>query len=428
MSLTTNPFTVGQPVSPDRFIGRTRELATAFDQMIVQGNLALWGNPGIGKTSFLEKLASPEAWVINGCDRSKAVIILFSCLSLQPFNPKDFWREMFVQIKEALPQEPSLQAEVQVMLDKNQCDPDFLRSILRSLGKHHKFLVLLIDDYDAALRPQDDYNEDAIASFLGDCRNLANCSERKYLSMIVTSHRRLNEIGPKLNQNSSPWYNHYLFLPLKSFDDAEVSALLGSMPMTPALRDGLHEIADGNPALLQTAGHLLYRELRSGKVPSPESYARDFQSAASHFFEDTWFLANDIEQTLMMLIALKQLQGRSPQRKQYDLGDINIIFSQKERELTDLEERGIIIQRLEEGKKSYAFASSMMEWWVVKELENSTEEWLQDRQKVFLNLMSHKQSETVIKAIHWLWEHKDQVPSLIEWIARVAGALPKGLI
>lgn len=68
-----------------------------------------------------------------------------------------------------------------------------------------------------------------------------------------------------------------------------------------------------------------------------------------------------------------------------------------------------------------------MEWWVVKEIENSDEESLQARQRVFLNLMSHRQAETVTKAIRWVWQHKEEVPTILAWLGKVSAALP-GLI
>ncbi len=427
-SISRNPFVVGRPVPPARFAGRTSEIETAFDQILSKSNLAIWGSPGIGKSSLLELLASPHAWQLRGHDPSGAVIVLLSCLSVHPFNGSNFWREILSLMKDALDGELDLQAEIENLLDKETITKDSLRSLLRSLGKHDKFLVLLVDDYDAALRPQDGYTDTDIATFLSDCRNLASHSkERQFLSMVVTSIRRLNELGPALKPGGSPWYNHYLFQPLKSFTETEAAALLGSMPMTPALRDGIREIADGNPALLQNAGHLLYRELRSGHIPSAEAFARDFERATEQYFEDMWRLASEVEQTLMMLIALSALKGRLL-KKRYDLGDMDLVFSQKERELTDLEEQGTIVSGRQEGKKWYAFASSMMEWWVIKEIENSNEASLRNRQKVFLNLMSHKQAETVTKAIEWLWQHKEEVPSTLEWIGKVSAALPKGLI
>jgi hypothetical protein len=157
------------------------------------------------------------------------------------------------------------------------------------------------------------------------------------------------------------------------------------------------------------------------------SFAQDFRTATSHLFEAQWQLASEIEQTLMLLIALIHLQGRL-RNKRYDLGDIAVVFSQKERELLNLIEQGVLVHRGRAGEFSYAFASSMMEWWVVEELENTSEAWLTERQKVFLNLMSHRQAQIVTTAIRWMWDHKDQLPSILEWLVKVSTAFPKGLI
>jgi len=427
-TMVHNPFFVGQPVPPERFVGRISEIETAFDQISNRSNLAIWGGPGIGKSSFLEQLASPQVWQLRGHDPSEAVIILFSCLSIHPFSASGFWREVLSLIRDGLNSIPALQAEIDTLLEKGEASKDGLRQLLRQLGKQKKFLVLLVDDYDAALRPQEQYTETDIAAFMSECRNLAyHSQERKYLSMVVTSLRRLNELGAQLTPDGSPWYNHYLFQPLKLFTETEVAALLGCMPMTPALRDGIREIAGGHPALLQIAGYLLYQELKTGQVPNVETFAKGFESATRHFFQDAWALSNEVEQSLLMLSALCGLKGRL-YKKRYDLGNIDIIFSQRERELTDLEERSIIIRTVKEGKTVYSFASSMMEWWVVKEIENTDEAALQQRQKLFLNLMSHKQAEKVTTAIRWLWQHKEEVPSILQWIGKLATALPKGVI
>jgi hypothetical protein len=427
-SLSRNPFTVGRPVAPLHFIGRTNEIETAFDQILSHSNLALWGGPGIGKSSFLELLASPQAWQVRGYDPVDAVIVLVNCLSLVPFTGTAFWEDVFQGLKAQLEDDPDLQTQVSDLIEQGKASKDCLRIVLRELGRKGKYLVLLVDDYDVALRTNDQYDDRDIAVFLSDCRNIASHSrERQFLSMVVASARRLNDLGPKLKPDGSPWYNHYLFQPLRPFNGTEIAALLGGLPMTPALREGMLDIAGGTPALLQNAGYLLYRELRAGHVPDASAFARDFQSATEHYFEDVWNLSNEVEQTLMMLLALLGLKGRILD-KRYELGDIDIIFSQKERELTDLEERGVVTYHLRESQRVYHFASSIMEWWVVKEIENSDEEALQQRQTVFLNLMSRRQSETVTKAIRWLWQHKEEVPSILEWVVKVSAALPKGLI
>lgn len=424
-SMDKNPFNVGQPItSPERFVGRTSEIDTAFDQILNRSNLAVWGGYKIGKSSFLEQLASPQVWQIRGYEPSEAVIVLFSCLSIHPFTASGFWQEVLNQIKDKLDSLPAVQSEIDTLLRQGDATKDSLRQVLKMLGEENKFLVLLVDDYEAAFRPNEQYTEADIEVFLSECRSLAyHSQERQYISMIVTSLRQLNELGPKLTPNSSPWYNHYLFQPLKPFTDTEVETLMGRLPMTEAQREGIREIAGKHPALLQTAGFLLYRDFKAGKVPNIEAFARDFQTATRPFFETSWDLSDEVEQTLLMLIALLSLKGRLP-GKLYDLGDIHIIFSQRERELINLEDRGLIMSSVEAGKKEYSFASSLMEWWVIKEIENCNEESLQQRQKGFLNLMSHKQAEQVTNSIRLLWKYKEVVPSILVWIGRIASAFP----
>ncbi len=80
----------------------------------------------------------------------------------------------------------------------------------------------MLDDYDAALYPSDNYIEDDMVSFLSDFRSLAYSRERNF-SVIVTSKKPLNELNPRLNPNSSPWYNHYLFQQLRLFNEPTAS-------------------------------------------------------------------------------------------------------------------------------------------------------------------------------------------------------------
>lgn len=414
--MTQNPFIVGRPVPPESFVGRDDLITIAFDRISTRTDLAVSGGPGMGKTSFLELLASPEVWQEQGHDPGAAVIVLIKCLTIEPFNAHSFWRIILSQIKSKLEGNPEQQADIDILLDKDKVTSADLLQVLRKLGEDNKFLVLLVDDYDVALRRSDRYQEADIEAFLNECRSIANLTEeRKYISKIVVSSRPLHELGPKLTPDKSPWYNHYLFQWLKPFTDREVAALLDRGQMTPAIQVAIREIADGNPTLLQNAGYLLYQgELRG--YPTFNAFVRDFQDATEHFFKATWELCNELEQTLLMLIALNGLEGRLA-NKRYALSGIDNIFSQKEIELNALERRGIVKRSEQEGKATYSFASSLMEWWVVKKIENTTETELQKRQKGFLNLMSRKQAEKMTTAIRWLWNHKEELPSILKWIS-----------
>ncbi|NEQ80601.1 MAG: ATP-binding protein [Moorea sp. SIO2I5] len=424
-----NPFTYGQPVSSDRFVGRRSEIMAAFDQINNRSNLALWGGPAMGKTSFLEFLASPQVWKDYEQDPSKAVIVLLSCESIQPFTASGFWQEVFRLLQEELDSDPDLQEQIQTLLNQGKATTRGMRKVLKQLGKRHKFLVLLVDDYDGALRENQHYSHAEMETFVTECRSIAYHSpERKYLSMIVASLRPLNELGPALNPNSSPWYNHYLFQSLKPFTDPDINQLMAGIPITPTLRDLIREIAGGHPALLQIAGSLLYRELQTGKIPDAQAFARDFEGKTRQIFETIWKRCSEVEQALLMLMALFKLEGRLHHNKHFDLKGIDLIFSQHQRELTNLAEQGVITNQKEQGgiisHQDLLFTSSIMERWVIQELWQTNHPLLEDRQKVFLNLLSHTQAQKVTEAINWLWQHQDKVKTALAWVSKVSGVFP----
>ena len=343
-----NPFIVGKPVPPEHFIGRKSLIATAFDQIHSRSHLAVWGGGGLGKSSFLYQLTFPEIWQKNGQDPSEAVIVLLNCLSFPFFSDAGFWREVLKLIKNKLGSIPNLQADIAQLLEKEKNTVDDLRKVLCHLGKQNKYLVLLVDDYDIALRPNHQYKEPDIESFVSECRSIAySANERKYLSMIVTSSRMLSELGPQLTPAKSPWYNHYLFRQLKPFTDSEVDALFTEMPIESALREKIRELAAENPFLLQNAGYILYEKLRAGEVLNSDTLtdilAEEFQKATKPFCQAAWERSTEIEQNLLMLLAIFKLRGRLGETL-YDLSGIENIFSQKQRELNALVERGVIKQ------------------------------------------------------------------------------------
>ncbi|MBE9002738.1 ATP-binding protein [Nostoc sp. LEGE 12447] len=439
MARTTqaSPFFPGKPVPPKHFVGRSMEIAAAFDQINNRSHMAIWGGPGLGKSSFLELLTSPQVWKEHGLesDLSQAVIVLLSCESINPFTSSGFWQEVLSCLKDELESEPALQTEIQSFLDKGQTTKESLRQILRKLGKkHNKFLVLLVDDYHIALIPNQQYSEPDMEVFLSECRNLAvHSQERQYLSMIVTSLKRLSELGMKLNPNASPWYNHYLFQPLKPFSDQEVDQLIIKVlnidiQAAQTFKPVILAIAAGHPGLLQIVGSLLFRKLRTGELPNEEAIIKEVESTTKQIFQNIWDRCSEQEQTLLMLLALFNLKGRLHKKVKFDLSGIDLIFTQKERDFSNLEEQGIVVSVEKEGKRVYSLASSIMQQWIIQEIWNTDNDLLHKRQHVFINLMSREQVEKVTNAINWLWKHKDEVPSNVEWIVKVIAALPSGLI
>ncbi|MDZ8183940.1 MAG: ATP-binding protein [Nostoc sp. ChiSLP02] len=420
-----NPFFPGVPASPESFTGRTKEIGAAFDQIYNRSHLAIWGGPGMGKSSFLEQLISLEVWEKHQLDSSQAVIVFLNCQSIIPFTPSGFWQEVLSNLKDKLESEPSLQIEVENFLNKGQTTKESLRQVLRKLGKKHKFVVLLVDNFDAALISNAHYTEADMQEFLSECRNLAvHSQERKHLSMIVSSLKRLSELGPKLNTKASPWYNHYLFQSLKPLTDTEIDKLISKafdVQLQAELKSLIPSITGKHPALLQIIGSIIYRNLRTGDLPNLEAIVREFESTSKQIFENIWNRCNEDEQTLLMLLAIFNLEGHLHKKIKFDLSDIKLIFIQQERDLTNLEEQGVVKTNEIDGKKIYSFTSPNMEKWVVQEVWNTNDDAVKKRQKVFLNLMSKEQVEKVTNAMNWFWMHKDKVPSTLKLISTLMG-------
>ncbi len=435
-----NPFSVGRPSSPEQFIGRSSEINVAFDQISSRSHLAIYGSDGIGKSSLLQFVASPQTWTSRKPNYSEAYIVFLNCTEILPFKPTDFWREILELLKDKSDNNLELQSQINKELNKATIGQDSLRRVLKKIGHEGKFLLLLLDEFDVALYSNENYSDAKIRRFLSTFRTLAvHREEGQHLSTIVTSCQRLNKLSPKITRSGSPWYNHYLFLPLLPFTEAEVNTLLNRMPKkddedededeeTPDLQQGIREITGGHPALLQNACFLLHSYWRNQQNPDVDDFVRKFLSSTEHFFSDAWKISTQEEKMLLMLIALTRLEGRLNRRRQYKLEGIDLIFSQMDQELRNLADRGVIQRSVKQNKEVYAFSSSIMEWWVIKEIENSKDEAeLEQRQKVLLNLSS-KQVEQITTVMKQVWKNKDVIKSFAGWVGGLGGAFAKGWV
>lgn len=154
-------------------------------------------------------------------------------------------------------------------------------------------------------------------------------------------------------------------------------------------------------------------------------FFKEFESNTRHIFQAIWSSCDEIEQTLLMLIALSISSGRLHRNRNFDLSGIDLIFTQRERELTSLEEQGIIIRQTNiENKRSqnlYSFTSAIMERFVIQEIWNTENTNIQNRQKVFLKLMSHEQVGKITKVIQWLGENQKELFSVLETSGKLLG-------
>jgi hypothetical protein len=435
MLVRSNPFHTGGPVAPARFVGRTNDIAQAFDRVAGAGHLALFGSSGMGKSSFLSYLGSSEKWIAYGLDPSHSVITRLDCQGIRPFTPHRFWKEALSLLQEGLEGDARAQAAARKAASQALIEKTHVREVLRALGRSGKRWVLLADDYDVVFQAHAAYGKSDIQNFLYEFRSLTqDPNAGPHLSTVVTTSRRLDELGPRIS-TGSPWYNHHVFRLLKPYADAEIRALFGLMPLdlafTEAQCHAIRRVAGRNPALLQCCCELLY-ENRVEQAPfDPPAFGLEFLSRSEAYFRNAWETASDTEQMLLMLIALARLDGRLRREKSYDLRGIDSIFSQLDRELRDLVDRGILEPEAADGVPDlspYRFGSSLLEWWVIKELENARDEGeLAQRQRVLLHL-SRKQVDQLKTAMQWVWSHKEAAKAVVNWFGSLVGAFAGGVV
>lgn len=420
-----NPFQTGGPISAEGFVGRERDLNALFDLASERGHVAIHGSSGMGKSSLLRAMASKKNWNTRGKDAASAAIVYVNCQDLVPFTPSKFWRKI---LEEAQPEYPTAAA---VGRDETPAHTHVLR-LARSIERDGRFLLLLADDYDAAVMTNDSYTEAQMLTHLFEFRSIANDAQLQRYSTAVATSRRLNEMGPRQDRlpAGSPWYNQYKFRPLKPFTKADIDLLFARMPaeyrVTLALKDAMKEIAGANPALLQNACALLLEEWEAGNHPSPGQFSLEFEARTRQYYENAWRFCSPKDQMCLMLISLSKLGGRLNARRSFDVGDVDTLLSQRERELNDLVERGLIVREAE--GESYGFASSIMERWIVQEIANCKNvAEVDEREKIMLGL-NRKQVEQIKGVMKQVWEQKETIKSVVGYVGKLVGAFGKGVV
>jgi hypothetical protein len=197
-----------------------------------------------------------------------------------------------------------------------------------------------------------------------------------------------------------------LFLRIRLFNDREIDEFLTTMPSSELnqiaeLRQLIQQISGGYPVLLQNACYLIYNIWRSKEIPTIEFFLKEFFRATEHIFQSFWISCNEIEKLLLIGIAISRLQGHLKQLKGVGFSKF---FSQRERELRNLEELGLIRLVEIQGTEIYQFTSSMMEFWVLREIESMDEERLSQgkfiQSLILVVQQSRNASESLIASLN----------------------------
>jgi len=108
-----------------------------------------------------------------------------------------------------------------------------------------------------------------------------------------------------------------------------------------------------------------------------------------------------------MLIALQALQGKV-MGTNYDLTDLPKILQEREREINDLTERSLL-KRVQDNPPAWDIFCPVFQWWILKEIEAENPQQLEQRRKVWANLLTQKRVDQVTKKVEWIKKNHELI-------------------
>jgi hypothetical protein len=304
----TNPFIYGRPVRPDEFFNRNDSLRTVFNRLRHAESTALVGEPHIGKSSMLLKIAEEKTGrVYLGQELAG---ITFCPLDLHPISnqyaPDSFWSEALEELEMS---DISDCTRVRLNYVRQQnFSRRSLERLFNHLGQQDKKLVLLLDEFDRLLS-HPGFRE---SNFFPLLRSL---STRTGGLVVIPASRltvaEMNDRSRGLLETGSPYFNNIIEEKLGPFTDETIDHLLAQAPdlIFPEDRKVIDHVAGRHPFLVQAIAAALAEEEQG-----PERHARavsNFYRRVSYHFDDLWYAMDDRTRATAVVLSLLGLGGKT---------------------------------------------------------------------------------------------------------------------
>ena len=362
--ISDNPFIYGDPVSPEQFVNRQREVRKLVGRICTGQSSAVIGDPRSGKTSLLRYVQQPALY---GDHASR---LLFSYLDAQmlgtTFAPPHFW-EYVLQPVSNLDRSTYPQVRTAYHTCQRESFGNFgLERLFAHLHQAGHCLVLLLDEFDNLL----DNAAFHQAEFFGGLRSLASRSAG--LVLVLASRQApgdLNRKTEEFSRSGSPFFNIVSEITLKPFSQRATNELLAraGRDFIPADREFIIRLADGHPYFLQVAAGELW-ELREEADLTPEerrqSAGEALYNKAQDTLRDTWRLWKPEMQIAFAIIALNQSPALLGERE-FNLQRLREKLADYTPETKQLAKRGYIRGSSDDG---WRVTGEVMLWFVADTL------------------------------------------------------------
>ncbi len=401
----SNPFFYGNPVPPDQFIGRRRELRRITGRIVNQGqSTAIVGEPRSGKTSLLLYLSAPEMRdALYGSDGKQ---LFFSFVDNQALgsecNQARFWELALHPFYEGVirlepdPYSPLIQAYR--TCQENGFGTFTLERLLARMSVAGWRLVLSLDEFDALLH----HPVLSCAEFFGGLRTLASRS-RGALALVIASRRpltNLNRDTQQFSRTSPPYFNFLDEITMGPWPDTAVEELLRRARDRFAAEDRrfIKQVAGGYPYLLQVAACASWDAYEDGEekphLRQRQAWER-LLSEATRTLDDTWRIWSPVTRQALTAVALADIPRLLKQREFYrkdivrDLRDFGP-------ELRSLKKQGFVTED-ETIPGGWRVRPQVFLGWLANELvhavrdETSFREWVRKHELGFLLTQGRKE-------------------------------------
>ncbi len=436
MHVIPSPFIVGNPVPPERFINRRREVRRAVSLLLSGQSPAFTGEPRSGKTSLLHYLAASETRRdLYGEAGERMVFRYFDAQGWpEGFSRVAFWERALEPLLEAIREHaPSPLLELHRQCHDEGYGTYGLERFLANLQASGWHLVLLLDEFDTLLQhPQLNNTE-----FYGGLRTLAS-RYGQALTLVIASRRPLSALNAETQRyarTGSPFFNFVVEIPLKPFSQRDGERILkqAGRRFKPNERAHIFRLAGGHPYLLQVAADALWNAYEEGLDPDARLRRVDEEllRVADLTLRDTWRNWTPAMRKAFAIVALDEAPLLLNERE-FDLGPLLKTLRNHPRAVRQLKDKGFIAESHRPGwrtRSGYEVTAEVMLWWLAEELigELRREEDLRQllEREEWLGLLKRGERDAFVKAVQGL--RKLAYEGAQSFIKAAAEGLGKGI-
>jgi Cdc6-like AAA superfamily ATPase len=212
-----NPFIVGGPVPPERFIGREREINAILNRLTdtIPGSSAIHGEARIGKTSLLHYLRSDEVAKEWKLSPNKFTFCLLDCGGIGTPFYLNFWRTAIHELQNRTQSVRVAQQLANFSLSKDHPSLN-LRDLCRNLSLLKHRFVLLLDEFENVVK-HDIYLLDTLRALVNE----------QLISMVISTTSPLPDMVKSIDFGGGQAFDRpFTIRELKYFSEKETRELI----------------------------------------------------------------------------------------------------------------------------------------------------------------------------------------------------------